>query len=521
MFLLIIVLVLIVFVIAYRFYLGHKLERFEQGIVFAKPGTYAPNNNCYESVMASKNLDRLGTTNWDRMSRSKILSLLTPGKAHMSMSADYGSILNGKCYVQPQTFDVLGVDAKSCRVNGKELGLIPKEDGTCEVNINDDSRLQPFLEEAYQTYDSKNIKTINELQASIDDYKAKIQILKEQYPRMLADVEALRTNIAPMRTYVSRTRQINDNLRQCNSKSDEAISANKITIDKGIASISEIDRRIRQVQYMMDVYGALDRSSPPPPPPPPPPPLQINPVCRTETYPWQESGKYSVQYLDRQHFQCQNNEALAGFQLKTNENDLMAYEVRCCDMRSSPQQVVNNTISSRETDWEWHGDVEKRSWWDAKFLDKHNVDCGAGFLKQFVTTINYKSFPVQTTNDKVHYVYQCNTLTTNDPLAKISYDCERRSTPSVKGTSDVKALTQLNVQCLPGEGLTQFNMEKDNKNNFKYAYTCCKPKIITMDPVPIQPPPPPVTAFTNTPTVTANDIGLFVDNSCAYTQVES
>ncbi len=225
-------------------------------------------------------------------------------------------------------------------------------------------------------------------------------------------------------------------------------------------------------------------------------PNKYNAKCRDAQTNWEVAGGGRINYLDRIPVRCATNEVLTGFKLEHKYNPLNEREVgmnlpekqawknksirdesahpigeekykfRCCEV-VDPKKGVTNKIDYKQTPQDLVGG------WDARYLDRQNVDCNKkGGLQSF------HFLPVYSNPAKGYYNYQCNNFKTQEGDVDFT-DCYEKNTNFMTEHYDLDALQQLDVKCKDGEAIGNFKLKRTAYNNqFYYNYTCCKPKIV-------------------------------------------
>lgn len=453
-------------------------------IQFSKPGTYPPNNNCYELVSQTSNIN-LGDNNWDYLKRAKVLSLLVPDKNIMLQTKDTGTILNGTCLVPSEAQSTLGIN-NNCVLAGQYQ--LDRDDNTklCSLSAGNQEQFLKVIDAAYEVYDKDYLAVIANLKEQIRYYTDENNSMTAQIEQLTIDLNKF---IAPEKNVVKDLQDYNtgmsiknQNLNNCIIATGNAIATNEILLNKVSISITTNQTKIQKVQDMLNIYKPHGSRIPlPPPPPPPPPPVepQITQTCTPARTDWQTVGKGRTNFLDRYQFNCGDNQLLSRFVLELNPDKSQGrYMYTCCTVQGQPTNIVAHRVYGRETQWDKPG--KKSAKWSARYLDRHNVDCGNDYIKSIVVEPHYG------TEEKIRYNYQCSSLTSTDNNKSIKNKCQSKSTEWKKESDSFTYFDEHDVQCNSDEAITQFKLQRNKKGKFRYNYTCCKPSL-----APVPPPPPP------------------------------
>jgi len=478
-------------------------EHFEE-LKFAPPANQPPMNNCYEYAALDKVAGSglslgwsLGNSNWDIISRAKILSLMVPSKDSMMQTVDRGFLLNGRCEIPSEVEPLLGVDSSSCVLANKHQ-LKKTSDGRCFVEMNDREKVLEIVDDAYKIYDADKLKIIANLEYEIKYYKDAKQSLDQQIPIMDKELETYSNLLVPLIKNNQNIRIYNENLTNCIRSTNEAIQVNNMLLGRIVADITNTLRKIQVLVEMMNAYQPYTNKQAPAPPPPPPPP-EPQPTCRMAYTNFSRIGGGKMIYLDRHNVACAPDEILTSFRLGTEKKQEARYEYRCCQI---PYKLTHNM---QETVTGWTVNAEQKT----EYLDRQVPDCGNRFINTFRLERDdaYKN---------IRYKLTCDSIGVKDEKFQPVMDgCYTMTTDWVKDqkTGGVTELNAHNVACKDGEGLTQFSLQRNPEHtHFRYSYQCCKPAAAPK----LQPAPEPVfvPAQYKKPEIQQSKYGDIADFTC-------
>jgi hypothetical protein len=164
------------------------------------------------------------------------------------------------------------------------------------------------------------------------------------------------------------------------------------------------------------------------------------------TTPLNNTGQWESKYLDRHNIKCSTGNALSQFRLKTDGKSKMQYIYKCVSGGDFETPVMKNSEYNKD--------------YNAKYLDRLNVDCGTNSVLSQASLSRKKG-------NLWRYNYTCNN--SKKPLT-----CRNLSTKiNSNGGGRVNYLDKHDVKCGPDEALSQFKLVGVDSGNYKYDYTCC------------------------------------------------
>jgi len=190
-------------------------------------------------------------------------------------------------------------------------------------------------------------------------------------------------------------------------------------------------------------------------------PTEVTLGRRTEAKDW---GKNNIFFLDRQHVNCNQGEALQGFHLVRPTPEQLAYEFTCKHLGEDKRVAYED-----KTPWNDVGGTHEKS---ANYLDRHYPQCKEGYAIQ--------NFRMGRNGDKINYIYTCVRVKCGPTQTK-----QTDQTPD--GGFETIYLDRQTVKVMSDEVITGFKLNNSGgKNN--YTINFCQ--LEWGKPIePIRPPP--------------------------------
>lgn len=197
--------------------------------------------------------------------------------------------------------------------------------------------------------------------------------------------------------------------------------------------------------------------------------------CRDIYTPWNKTGGWAFNYLDRHNIQCGPGEVLSKFKLEsTYHPDKARYKYRCCKIDSYPvSRKIKENVSKTSTAF------QNSQNWNTMGLTSHMLQCQKdgnyqGMIKRFQLESQYAN----SGKSDAKYDYECVTHTPYGLINKtIKTSCRKMRTRKNEFAPTFNYLDRHEVGCNDGEGINELALRADNAGIY-YDYSCCRPEIV-------------------------------------------